>query len=206
MMPGFNRPERISPSPSFSKHMPLPTLKSGAGISIVPVAVEHAEALASLVQQNVEHFCQYLPALSGLSSIGETSKHLLGAVEAASSGAIFEWHIFVDGTLCGAIRLKDINETDRKAKIGYLIAHKFSGRGIVTSAVHAVLAHCFGALKLNSIELRCAAGNEASKRVAERLGFVLERILRQEEFLNGVFVDHHVYGLLSSEFKMATQR
>lgn len=121
-------------------------------------------------------------------------------MELASSSEILEWHIFTGDTLCGAIRLRDIDERDRKAKIGYFIARAFSSRGIVTSAVRTVLAHCFGELKLNRIELRFADGNEASKRVAERLGFSREGILRQEEFLNGVFVDHHVYGLVSIDF------
>lgn len=185
--------------------MHLIPLKSDTGISIVPVVVEHAEALALLVQQNAEYLFQYLPALSALSSAEVARTHLLAAVEQASTSEIFEWHIFVDDTLCGAIRLRDIDEGDRKAKIGYFIARTFSGRGIVTSAVRTVLAHCFGELKLNRIELRFAAGNEASKRVAERLGFVREGILRQEEFLNGVFVDQHVYGLLSRDFAVPAQ-
>lgn len=157
------------------------------------------------MQQNAEHFCQYLPALSDLSSVEVAKTHLLAAVEQASNGEMFEWHIFVDEVLCGAIRLRDIDEGDRKAKIGYFIACKFSGKGIVTSAVRAVLAHCFGQLKLNRIELRFAAGNEPSKRVAERLGFVREGVLRQEEYLNGAFVDQHVYGLLTIDFAVPAQ-
>lgn len=107
--------------------------------SIVPVAVEHAEALASLVQQNLEHFCEYLPALAGLASIEAARQHLFAAVEHASTGEVLEWHIFVDGALCGAIRLRDIDDEDRKAKIGYFIGRQFSGGGIVTSAVRTAL-------------------------------------------------------------------
>ena len=67
----------------------------------------------------------------------------LVAVVRASTREVFEWHIFVGNTLCGSVQLKDIDEQDRKAKIGYFIAREFSGRGIVTSAVHTVLAYCF---------------------------------------------------------------
>lgn len=185
--------------------MQLIPLRSSSGVSIVPVAVEHAEAFASLVQQNVEHICEYLPALAGLSSVAAAKAHLLAAVEHASTCEIFEWHVFVDGALCGGIRLKDIDAVDRKAKIGYFIARQFSGKGIVTSAVRTVLAFCFAQLNFNRIELRCAAGNEPSKRVAERLGFLREGVLRQEEYLNGVFVDQHVYGLLSVDVRAPLQ-
>lgn len=185
--------------------MRLISLKSDTGICITPVAIEDAEALALLVQQNVEHLCAYLPMLRDLASIDSANRHLIAAVERASAGEVFEWHLFVDGILCGAIRLKDIDSEDRKAKIGYFIGRKYAGKGIVTSTVRAVLAYCFEQLNLNRIELRCAAGNEASKRVAERLGFVLEGMLRQEEYLNGEFVDQHVYGLLAADFKTFSQ-
>lgn len=176
-------------------------LKSPSGVSIIPVTVEHATALASLVRKNVEHLKVYLPAAADLSSVEAAHDHLCRAVELASKGNIFEWHLFVEETLCGSVRLKDIDSRDRKAKIGYFIDKQFAGRGIVNSAVSTVLEFCFGPLNLNRIELRCAKDNVPSKRVAEKLGFLHEGLLRQEEFLNGVFVDHHIYGLLAQDFK-----
>lgn len=176
-------------------------LKSASGVFIIPVAVEHAKALASLVRENTEHLQAFLPIVAELSSVEAAHEHLCYAVACASKGEILEWHLFVDETLCGSIRLKDIDSSDRKAKIGYYIDRRFAGRGIVGSAVSAVLAFCFGPLGLNRIELRCASGNLPSKRVAEKLGFLHEGILRQEECLNGVFVDQHVYGMLSQDFK-----
>ena len=71
---------------------------------------------------------------------------------------------------------------------------------IATCAARSVLVYGFGPLHLNRVELRCASTNERSIRLAERLGFTREGMLRQEEYLNGVFVDHLVYGLLRSEF------
>lgn len=176
-------------------------LKSLSGISIIPVAVEHATALASLVQQNIEHLRAYLPAVANLDSVEAARAHLCFAVERASKAEIFEWHLFVDGILSGSVRLKDIDRIDRKAKIGYFIGQQFTGKGIASSAVFTVLEFCFGPLNLNRIELRCASENEPSKRMAGRLGFVHEGVLRQEEFLNGVFVDQHVYGLLARDFE-----
>ncbi|WP_410505761.1 GNAT family N-acetyltransferase [Janthinobacterium sp.] len=89
-------------------------------------------------------------------------------------------------------------------KIGYFIGEKFQGKGIITRSVRAVLEYCFDSLNINRMELRCAVGNLPSMRVAERLGFTHEGVLRQEEFLNGIFVDQHVYALLSEDFIMPT--
>lgn len=186
--------------------MPSLPLRSASGISIIPAAVEHATALASLVQQNTEHLQAYLPAVVSLSSIEAAADHLRFAAERAAKAETFEWNLFVDGTLCGSVRLKDIDKSDRKAEIGYFIGQRFTGKGIVSSAVFTVLEFCFGSLNLNRIELRCASGNEPSKRVAERLGFVCEGILPQGEVLGGVFVDQHVYGLSAADFETQLRR
>ena len=96
--------------------------------------------------------------------------------------------------------MKDIDHDDRKASIGYFVGSRFSGKGIVSSALRAVLAWCFDTLGLNRVELRCATGNAPSIRMAERLGFVREGVLRQDGCLHGAFVDHYVYSLLKVEF------
>lgn len=169
-------------------------------ISIVPTIVEHASALALLVQNNRDHLQNYLPAVLQLASLDDARAYLQRASERAASGETREWHIFAGTVLCGSIRLKEIDDDDRKAKIGYYLAQQFQGRGIASAAVAAILDHAFGELKLNRIELQCAAGNQASIALAERLGFRHEGVLRQGELLNGVFVDLHVYGLLQAEF------
>lgn len=184
----------------------MTSLSSATGISIVPVAPGHARALASLVESNIEHLHAYLPAVTALASIEAAQAHLQTASARAQQGDAYEWHLFMGKNLCGAIRVKDIDHADRKANIGYFIGSQFQGKGIVTSSVRAVLSHCFDSLGLNRVELHCAVGNKPSMRVAERLGFTHEGLLRQDKFLNGVFVDQHVYALLRDDFVLRGER
>ena len=179
-------------------------LTSASGVAIIPVAVEHAAMLAALVLQDREHLAAYLPMLASLSTVDAAAAHLERAVVHAAEGEVCEWHLFDEGSLCGAVRVKDIDHADRKAGIGYFLGSQHTGKGIVSSALRVVLGWCFDTLGLNRIELRCATSNAPSIRVAERLGFVREGLLRQDECLHGAFVDHYVYGLLHAEFRRQT--
>ncbi|MGK5012548.1 GNAT family N-acetyltransferase [Janthinobacterium sp. MDB2-8] len=169
-------------------------------ISIVPTSAEHAEALAELVGHNRDHLHAFLPAVVQLACVDDARAYLEAAAARAASGEVLEWHVFSGTALCGSIRLKDIQQADRNARIGYYVGRQFQGRGIASAAVRAVLVHAFGALQLHRIELQCAAGNHASMGLAGRLGFTREGVLRQAEWLNGAFVDLHVYGLLQPDF------
>jgi len=179
-------------------------LASASGVAIVPVAVEHAAMLAALVSQDRAHLDAFLPMVATLSTLEEAMAHLARAAVRAADGEIFEWHLFMGDNLCGSMRVKDIDHGDRKASIGYFLGSRFSGKGIVSSALRAVLEWCFDTLGLNRVELRCATGNAPSIRVAQRLGFVREGLLRQDECLHGAFVDHYAYGLLKTEFRPGT--
>jgi RimJ/RimL family protein N-acetyltransferase len=114
-------------------------------------------------------------------------------------GELLDWHIFVDGVLCGSVRVNRIELADRKAKLAYFLDAQYQGRGIVTRSARAVIDVCFKELELNRLELRCVTTNTTSVAVAERLGFSREGLLRQDEFLNGKFVDHYLYALLRQD-------
>lgn len=171
------------------------------GVRAIPVAAAHAEALASLVRANLDHLSAYLPLVATLDSAAAANAHLQRVADAPAPAALLEWHIFDGAQLCGSIRVHHIDYDDRKASLGYFLGQDCQGKGLASAAVRAALRHCFSVLELNRIELQSASANLASLRMAQRLGFVSEGVLRQAEWLNGAFVDLHVYGLLREEWQ-----
>lgn len=137
-----------------------------------------------------------------LSSVEACTAHLQYVIDAGRIDELFEWHIFANDKLCGAIRLNKIEPGNRKASIGYYIGEHFQGQGLATSSVRAVLGYCFDRLGFNRIELQCTANNMASQKVAKRLGFKWEGMLRQAELLGGEYVDLFVFGLLREDFQL----
>ena len=62
--------------------------------------------------------------------------------------------------------------TNTEAEIGYWVALPLWGRGLVPEAVRAIQARCFTDLKLDGLWCGYYEGNEKSRRVQEKCGFV----------------------------------
>ena len=67
---------------------------------------------------------------------------------------------------------KDLAEAEDEYELGYWIGRPFWGRGLVPEASLEVLRHAFEDLGMNRIWCGYYDGNEKSRRVQEKLGFV----------------------------------
>ncbi|MFG1910290.1 GNAT family N-acetyltransferase [Kribbella sp. NPDC048928] len=88
---------------------------------------------------------------------------------------------------------------DGTAEVGYWTVPAARGRGVAPAAVQAICRWAFSELGLELIEWRAEIGNEASRRVAEKAGFVLEGSLRKRLVHRGVRVDAWVGSLVRGE-------
>ena len=62
--------------------------------------------------------------------------------------------------------------TDTEAEIGYWIGVPFWGRGLIPEAVRALLRRCFEQLSRTAVWCGYFDGNEKSRRVQEKCGFI----------------------------------
>ncbi len=85
------------------------------------------------------------------------------------------------------------------AEIGYWMAPPARGRGVATAAVRALCPWAFAEPGLDLIEWRCETGNVASRRVAEKAGFVIEGTLRARLIHRGTRVDAWVGSRLRTD-------
>jgi RimJ/RimL family protein N-acetyltransferase len=85
------------------------------------------------------------------------------------------------------------------ANLGYWIAPTARGRGLAARAVALVADWAFTRLRLARLEIWVEPANPASKRVAERAGFVHEGLLRSYVQLRARRGDAHMYALLPGE-------
>lgn len=189
----------------FGATLKTEILSVAPGIRLLPASLTDAAALTTLVGDNRAHLATFMPKVVELGgSVDITEQYLQSVMESNGLGELLEWHIFSGDTLCGAIRINHIEAENKKASIGYYLGVQHQGKGLATLSVGAVLKFAYERLGFHRIELICASDNVASQRLAERLGFSWEGLLRQAQMIDGVFVDQFVYSLLRPEFEART--
>jgi RimJ/RimL family protein N-acetyltransferase len=85
-----------------------------------------------------------------------------------------------EGRLVASTGLHRMDWAVRRFEIGYWRRTGCGGRGVVTEAAAALADLCFDRLDARRVELRMDDRNAASWRVAERIGFTLEGVLRDD--------------------------
>lgn len=110
------------------------------------------------------------------------------------------WGIFFDNKLIGTISIEDWNTTHKWCELGWGVNPKYQKQGFAYEAVKAVMMYIFDDLKMNRVSVVIWDGNEDSKRLAKKLGFVEEGISRQARYKGDKFIDLYHYGILKSEW------
>jgi RimJ/RimL family protein N-acetyltransferase len=90
---------------------------------------------------------------------------------------------------------------EQAGEIGYWVRSTATRGGIATEAAGRIVQVAFEELGLHRVTLRIATGNRASERVAEKLGFVREGLLRKEVQVGGRWLDHSLWAMLEDEYR-----
>jgi len=109
----------------------------------------------------------------------------------ARSGRSFSFALWHEHNLIGQISLGGvIYGALRGAHIGYWIDRNYTNRGYMTQAVELVTDFAFTTLILHRIEINLRPENIASKRVAEKAGYIFEGERPRYLHIDGEWRDH----------------
>ena len=107
----------------------------------------------------------------------------------------------LDGSVVGGIGL-GVNSHGYRGSIGYWITASARGQGICTRALRLLAQHALDELQLQSVQLTTDPDNVASQRVAEKVGFQREGVLRAHlRHPDGRIRDSVMYSLLPGELR-----
>lgn len=114
----------------------------------------------------------------------------------------YGWIIEHQDRLIGSVRLHSLNTLDRRAMLAIGILDPDSlGKGYGVDAMRLVAGHAFGPLGLHRLSLRVLDFNTRAIAAYKKVGFVEEGRERQTAFIDDVWYDDLIMGLLSTEFE-----
>jgi len=119
-----------------------------------------------------------------------------------SSGEGFRWALYFPAgqEIIGTCGFHNWKKEHARAEIGYEMAPRYWGKGLMSEAVLAVLGYGFTEMGLNRVEAFVTVGNQKSIAFLERNGFVREGTLRQYEWARGRYQDQWVCSLLKEDW------
>lgn len=167
-------------------------------LGIRPLEAGDAAELYALVKANPD-LDEWMP-WAAEQDLAATERFIAAAEEQLRDGKGFQAALEPEGEIVGVVGLHAIDWVNRNTSIGYWLAEGARGRGLMTTAVSALLDHAFGELELHRIEIHCAPENQPSRAIPERLGFREEAHLRETELVGGRYLDSVVYGILTEEW------
>lgn len=108
--------------------------------------------------------------------------------------------IEIEGEICGGIGIHFKEDIYRKsAEMGYWLAEKHWGKGIIPKAIKAMISHGFANFDINRIYASPYGHNNQSKRVLEKAGFRHEATLQDAVFKNEQFYDLFIFSILKED-------
>ena len=112
-----------------------------------------------------------------------------------------EFAVTEDGAVVAAIGL-DVDDFLRQGTTGYWCAEHARGRGLITHSLRLLSKHAFEQLGVGRMQLFTDPENHASQRVAEKVGYRREGVLRAHlPQRDGTRADSVVFSLLPGELR-----
>jgi RimJ/RimL family protein N-acetyltransferase len=139
--------------------------------------------LHAAVRESIEELTPWMPWPKELRTVDDSEASARRARVAFLQRSELRMHLYLKGTdtLVGSSGLQGKDWEVPKFEIGYWCRTRFTGRGYVTEAVRGITAFAFDALGARRVDIRCDPLNYPSVRVAQRVGFLLEGELHNNE-------------------------
>lgn len=135
--------------------------------------VDDAEIEWSLVSANLEYLSKWVEWATPDYTFTQVQSDMADNLSKFESGQMYAMGIYVNDELVGNVDVRNI-EDGKSAEVGYLLAESFTGRGIMTKCVQALMNFAQAKHDIRTFYLNTYIDNQASRKLAERLGFVLK--------------------------------
>ncbi len=169
-------------------------------VRLQSLTLDNLEPLISVAKQ--DKLIQYSPSeIAGKEAL---TAYTQKALDLQRQGLAIPLIIYDKRAECfaGSTRYMNIDQKNKVLEIGSTwIGREFQGTGLNTAVKHLMLKHAFGQMGFEKVEFRIDERNVRSRKAVEKLGAVLEGVLRENVYLTDGFKRNTCcYGILRNEW------
>jgi RimJ/RimL family protein N-acetyltransferase len=181
---------------------PTPIVLEGAAVKLVPLALEHAEALLECSADPV--IWRYLPG-EQFKDLEATRTWIAEALRAQDAGTDVPFVTVrkSDERVVGTTRFLDIRPAHRGLEIGWTwLIREVHRTPVNTEAKYLMLKQAFEGWGALRVQLKTDARNEQSRTAIQRLGAKFEGVLRKQmvRAFDGYQRDTAMFSILDTEW------
>jgi len=176
-----------------------------AEILLRPFRLEDAPALCSAVRESLRELSPWMSwATEGYSD--RTAREYISIARARwEEHTFYAFAVLRGEDLLGACTLSSIHPIYHFCNLGYWVRTPCHGQGIAGRAAKLTARFAFEHLGLIRVEIVIGVGNQASQRVAEKIGAHPEGVLLNRMVIGRSISDAYMYSLLPSDFGLAAR-
>ena len=167
-------------------------------LRLKPLELGDAPSLLAILRDPEAMEFWHRPAITRAATGSEIVAAQLAAM---ADGQFLYWTVWHQGDAIGSVDLSALDFAHLRGEVGFLFRTDQWGQGLAREAMAALIAHAFGALKLERLEARLHAGNKRAKKLVMTLGFLPEGRLSGHLLRDRIRHDVDVFGLLSTSIK-----
>ena len=164
------------------------------------IELRDASTIFNAIDQNRDHLGRWLPFVHYTKAIKDSEAFIRTIISQRDESLNELYTIWFKGDFAGIIGFHNTDRVNEKCEMGYWLISDMKGKGIITQSCNTLIRLAFEKMGINRITIRSAIGNQASEKIAKRIGFSYEGIERSGERFEDQFHNITVWSLLKSEF------
>ena len=168
-------------------------------IKLKEIDIDDANEIFDLIDNNRKYLRKWLPFVDATQKVEDTLNFIKSVRNKNFEEREITTIIIYKEQKVGVIGFRDTDKLNHKTEIGYWLAKKYQGNGIIIRSCKALINYAFNNLNMNRITIKYAIENTKSSKIPKKLNFKFEGIEREGEYINDVYHDLNVYGLLKKE-------
>lgn len=173
-----------------SQEIKISHILEGKKVILKKRDLSQAGELFKLIENSREHLRPWMPWEEKTRTVNDVTSYLNSTLEMWDQGKMFDFTLYCKSTgeMAGSAGLHSLNWETKTCEVGYWIAKKFEGQGLILEATE-LLESLALSLGFHRLYLVCDTKNIRSKRIASRHRFRHEAHLINADMCCGVWRD-----------------